>query len=372
MTGFAKNSFAIKIFQKALGVASWVQKLPWKMTPPPMRLIQFGTLYWQSRVLYVAVKLDIASLLGDRQLNIEELAAKAGCHPDSLYRLLRMLISMGVFSEPVAGTIVNNEVSIFLDKNHPQSVRSMILMHNSPEITGAWIDKLEEGVRSGDIPFRLAHGDALFDYMEKHSDFGSLFATAMDTTEALVGNTFINDFNWNSYERLIDIGGSKGSKSIAILKEHPHLKAVVFDLPEVVAQARSHWQGKVDESILQRMEFVAGDAREQVPAASGDKDVYMLCAVLHGLGNDEGAKILNNIRHASGSFQSDVIIMDAVLKAQHESLMLTSFDMQMLIGTEGRERTRQEWSSLCTGGGYRIEQIFDTRSLWKLLLLRAK
>ena len=63
--------------------------------------------------------------------------------------------------------------------------------------------------------------------------------------------------------------------------------------------------------------------------------------------------------------------MDAVLAEQKASLMLTSCDMQMLMGTEGRERTAREWKKLCAKAGYSIMQTIDSRSLWKLQLLQS-
>jgi len=365
MSSFARNRFAVKAFQKALCFAVWIQKLPGRMTPPPMQLMQIGSLFWQSRALHVAARLDLATLLGKEVLTIDKLADKAGCHADSLYRLLRMLISMGVFAEPEPGRFANNKVSAFLDEQHPQCVRAMILMHNSPEMTRPWTEELESGIRSGNIPFRLAHGQDLYDYMDSHAEFENLFASAMETTEALIGNTFLTDFDWGRYERLIDVGGSKGSKAIAILEKFPSLRAVVFDRPQVIDEARSYWQGKVEASVLQRIEFVAGDAREQVPEA-GRNDVYLLCAVLHSLGDADALQILRRIRETS---LADVAIIEAVLAEQGESLMLTAFDMQMLMGTSGRERTATEWQALCSEAGYRIAGIHDTRSLVKLLLL---
>ncbi|HXH71190.1 MAG TPA: methyltransferase, partial [Mariprofundaceae bacterium] len=309
MSAFARNNMAVKGFQKGLGVAAWLQQLPNRMTPPPMRLMQIGSLFWQSRVLYVAARLDLATLLGNEPLNIDELAAKAGCHTDNLHRLLRMLVSMGIFAEPEPGRIANNKTSAYLDEANPQCVRAMILMHNSPEMTRPWTEELENGIRSGDIPFKLAHGEKLFDYMDRHAEFESLFARAMDSTEALVGNSFLTDFDWGRYERLIDVGGSKGSKAIALLEAFPKLRAVVFDRPQVIDEARGYWQGKIDEAVLTRLEFVAGDARESVPAA-GDKDVYLACALFHGLSDADSIRILRNIRAAS---QADVAIFEAVV-----------------------------------------------------------
>ena len=371
MPKFAQNTFTVKLFQKAFNIVDWIQNLPNKVTPPPIRLMQIGSLFWQSRILDVAIRLDIASLLGNQKYSITELATLTSCHPDSLYRLLRMLISMGIFTEVEPGIIANNKTSDFLDENNPKCVRAMILMHNSAEMTKPWIEELENAMHSGEIPFKLAHGNDLFDYMDQHAEFGKLFSEAMDTTESIIGEAFLKDFNWGNYDRIIDVGGSKGSKSISILKKYPQLKAVVFDRSEVIEKAQQHWQGKVDPSVLERIVFVSGDAREMVPAANSDKDAYLLCALLHGLNEDDSIKVLRNINHASGSHKADVVIVDAILAEMKESLMLTSFDMQMFMGTEGRERTAKEWAALCASGGYSIKQIFDTRSLWKFQLLHA-
>ncbi len=222
MSHHAVNTLAVKLFHKALGFADWIQGLPGKITPPPLRLMQLGSLFWQSRVLYVAARLDIATLLGNQQLPIDDLAVKVGCHSDSPNRLLCMLISMGIFTEIEPGVISNNKTSNYLDEVHPLCVRAMILIHNSPEMTKPWMEDMETGIRKGQIPFSLAHGSDLFDCIE-----------------------------------------------------------------------------------------------------------------------------------------------------QKESLMLTSCDMQMPMGTEGRERTAKEWTKLCAKAGYRIAQTIDTRSLWTLQLLQS-
>jgi len=50
------------------------------------------------------------------------------------------------------------------------------------------------------------------------------------------------------FDRIIDIGGSKGSKSIAILKRHKHLKALVIDRAQVIQGAAHYWEKLEDRS----------------------------------------------------------------------------------------------------------------------------
>jgi len=68
-------------------------------TPPPLALLQMATGYWESQAIYVPAKLGIADLLSDGPRSSFDLAQGTRTHPDSLRRLMRMLVSLGVFTE---------------------------------------------------------------------------------------------------------------------------------------------------------------------------------------------------------------------------------------------------------------------------------
>jgi len=53
-------------------------------------------------------------------------------------------------------------------------------------------------------------------------------------------------------------------------------------------------------------------------------------------------------------------------------LSSASFDMQMFMGTRGRERTLQEWQRLFSDSGLKLEEIVALRSFGKLLMLRPQ
>src|SRR5512143_775873 len=230
-----KNAGAVRRFAKLSRFGAWLQNLPNKIVPPPFRLMQISASYWQARALYVAARLDIATVLADGELGAEEIATRVQVQPDALYRLLRMLAAMGVFEEVSPHRFRNNKLSNSLREGHPQSVRAMILMHNSPEISRPWFEQLEPAVREGGVPFERTHGQELYAYLDAHVEFDAMFASAMDTVEALMGDSFITDFDWARFDRIIDVGGSKGAKSLAILKRNPHLQALVADREQVIS-----------------------------------------------------------------------------------------------------------------------------------------
>jgi hypothetical protein len=210
MMQFQKNAGAARRFARMMKFAAWLQDIPNKITPPPFRLMQIGSAFWQSRALYVAARLDIATVLGDDILAADEIAGRVSAHPDATFRLLRMLAAMGVFKEHSPRRFSNNKLSNFLRTDNPRNVRAMTLMHNSEAMSRPWYEQFEQGVRSGGVPFELAHGEPLFGYMDTHAELDALFAAAMDAVETLVGDSFATDFDWGRFERVIDVGGSKG------------------------------------------------------------------------------------------------------------------------------------------------------------------
>lgn len=367
-----KHPIAVRLFAQAMKFAAWLQEIPNKITPPPFRLVQISASYWQSRALYVAARLDIATVVGSGQLGSEEIAVRVRAQPDAVYRLLRMLTAMGVFVETTPHMFRNNKLSNCLCEGYPQSVRAMILMHNSPELSHPWFEQLEQGVREGSIPFELAHGQELYSYLDTHPEFDALFANAMDSVEALVGDSFATDFDWSCFGRVIDVGGSKGSKSIAILKRHPHLKALVVDRAQVIAGAVEHWQGLEDAALLQRMSFAEGDVFGTVPQAKNNRDVYLLSAVLHGFSDEECVAALRTVAAASAGAGAAIAVMEMVMPDARPDPSIASFDMQMFTTTRGRERTLAEWQRLFGKCSLVLQEVVGLRSIGKILVLRVE
>jgi len=367
-----KNPGAVRRFATLMRFAAWLQNIPNKVTPPPFRLIQIGSAFWQSRVLHVAARLDIASVLGDEHLAAEVIAARISAQSEAVYRLLRMLAAMGIFEEVSPRLFRNNALSAYLREDNPKNVRAMILMHNSIEMSQPWYEQLEQGVRSGEVPFQISHGSELYAYMDDHAEFDSLFACAMDSVGALAGDSFATDFDWGRFDRIIDVGGSKGSKSLAILKRYLHLTAIVFDRNQVVQTAATYWTDKESPALLSRLTYQAGDLLESVPAAKDDKDIYLLSAVLHGMDDENCVKVLRNLATASAGTGARMALMELVVPELNADFSSAAFDMQMFMATRGRERTLTEWRNLFDKSGLALEEEVGLQSIGKILVLRPK
>lgn len=367
---FQMNAGAVRRFAKAMKFGAWLQSIPNKVTPAPFRLVQIGSAYWQSRALFVAARLDVATVLGTESLHASELASRLAADGSALGRLMRFLAALGVFEETAPMLFRNNKLSRCLVGDDPQSVRAMILMHNSEAMSRPWFEQLEAGIRSGTPPFDLSHGEDLFDYLDHNGDFDQLFSAAMDSVEALAGDGYATDLDWSRFERIIDVGGSRGNKALAILKRHPRLSALIVDRTQVVAEAQRYWADHPTEGI-ERLRFLAGNLLEAIPAATGPKDVYLLSAVLHGFDDDNCVRALQKLREAIGDSGARAAILEMVLPESGADVAGASFDMQMFVGCRGRERTLAEWKSVIRAGGLILEEVVRLRSLGSILVLRS-
>ena len=292
-------------------------------------------------------------------------------HEDHLYRLLRLLGSLGIFTEIAPRMFRNNETSAYLRRDNPQNIRAMILMHNSPQMTRPWMESLEESLRDGQVPFARVHGVDLFGYMDQNRDFDLLFSQAMDAVEQITGTEFLEDFNWDVFERVIDIGGSKGAKAISILKRHPGVRALVYDRPQIIEVAKSESMATEAEELLARLEFQGGDMFHSVPEALSDGDLYLCMAIFHGLSDEESTIVLGNLRTAMGAKKAHLLIVDAVAEEMNINPAVAQFDMQMLIGTRGRERTLSEWQRLLQGSGFEISEVVAARTFAKFIVAKV-
>src|SRR3954451_14518503 len=92
---------------------------------PQERLAGMITGYWVSQMVHVAAKLGLADHLADGPRTADELSAATGTHARSLYRLLRALASVGVFSETTDGRFTQTTLSEGLRKDVPGSQWAM-------------------------------------------------------------------------------------------------------------------------------------------------------------------------------------------------------------------------------------------------------
>lgn len=291
---------------------------------------------WVPHLIYVAAKLELADLLGERPRTVEELAQAAQVQARPLYRVLRALASVGVFAETKDKRFKLTPLAATLQKAIPGSMRAAALLYELRSMEDAWAQLLH-GVKTGEVPFRKAHGASGFEYLGKHPEELAIFNEAMTSFSSTENSAIAAAYKFPGVRTLVDVGGGHGSLLAAILQANRKLKGVLFDLPGVTERAKQdgHLMAK---GIAGRCTVEPGDFFEAVPKGS---DTYIMKRVLHDWDDERCTKILANCC-AAMSEKGRVLVVDSVIAPGNDPDRGKLIDIQMLVVSGGRERTREE------------------------------
>ncbi|KAK1558853.1 hypothetical protein Q3G72_007434 [Acer saccharum] len=163
--------------------------------------------------------------------------------------------------------------------------------------------QLKDAVLEGGVPFDRVHGTNAFEY------------PGLDSR------------GFENLKQLVDVGGGLGVTLKAITTKYPHIKVINFDLPHVIQHA-SHSPGV--------LEHVGGDMFESVPESE--------------------AIFLKNCYKAIPDDGKVIVVEAVVLEIPEASAAAkTTSQIDVIMMTQnpgGKERTRQEFTSLATVAGF--------------------
>jgi hypothetical protein len=218
--------------------------------------------------------------------------------------------------------------------------------------------KLLDAVRTGDAGFVQAYGVPAFDYFSTHASRGSVFDKAMTGHHGPEADPMLDAYDFSEFTELVDVGGGNGSLNgsllTAILKRHPRMRGVLFDLPRVVDRA-----GPAIEAagLRERCRIVAGDFLESVP---GGADAYLLRHVVHDWRDEDAAIILRNCRNALKT-GGKVLVVEIVVPAGNDPSFAKWMDL-MMVTYGGKERSEKQYRELFAQAGLKLTRIVPTKA----------
>lgn len=319
--------------------------------PPSVALLQMMTGYWVSQSLYVAAKLGLPDLLADGPMPSNDLAAATQTHAPSLYRLLRALASLGVFTEVAPATFALSPLADPLRSDHPASMRALAVMYNEEQYR-AW-GSLLESVRTGESVFEEVFATPYFSYLAQHPEANETFNQAMTGWSAQLDRALLAAYDFSRFATVVDVGGGYGRLLATILAAHPALHGVLFDQPHVVADA-----GPLLEAtgVANRCRSVGGDFFHEVPAGG---DVYVLAQIVHDWDDERSVAILQACRRAIPS-TGTLLLAELVIAPGDAPDVGKLLDLHMLVLLGGRERTETEYRSLLAASGFTLTAVIPT------------
>jgi SAM-dependent methyltransferase len=303
-----------------------------------------------SRAIYVVAELGIADVLAAGPMSSADLAERTQSHEPSLYRVLRLLASLGVLAEGEHRSFGLTVLGDRLRTDALVSVRSWAML---AEATGGIraFEPIVQTVRTGVPGVDLAYGMGVFEYLASQPEHAASFDAAMSERTAAFAPSVAAGHDFSGLRTVVDVGGGTGTLLAAILRPHGRLRGVLMETPAVAAVAGPALEAA---GVTERCEVVAGDFFAGVP---GGADRYLLANVLHDWDDDRAVSILAECRKAMAE-DGRVLIIERLIPDDPEQAVPTLLsDLNMLIVTGGKERTNAEYGELLARSGLALGRV---------------
>jgi hypothetical protein len=320
--------------------------------PPPLVMMQllFGKQLTYS--LSGVARLGVADQMDGTAKPVEEIAGKVGAHAPSLYRVMRMLASLGVFKEGPPRSFALTPVGEVLKTDAPGSARYMAMMFGEEFSTRAY-EHIADCLRTGGDGVTEAYGKDIWAVLAERPEQCETFQRAMTNSTAGAADAIVEAYDFSSIERLADVGGGHGLLLASILRRNPKLQGVLYDRPEVVASVpKTTFAG-----CEGRIGIEAGSFFERVPDGC---DAYMMKHIIHDW-SDEHCRTILRLMREKLSKNGRVLICEMVVGDEPGPTPAKMLDIEMLVMTVGgRERTAEEFGALFAASGLRLNRVVPT------------
>ena len=323
-------------------------------TPDPaQQVIQIASGYIASASLYVATTLNVADHLAAGPKTIGELARATGANEDGLFRVLRLLASLGVFEETEPRRFGLTPAAEPLRKDVAGSLHGIAAFLPDPFHFRAYANTLD-AVMTGKPAVDTTFGMPLFEYLAKNPDYSKVFNDAMTSMSAQVIPAALEAYDFSPYGVIVDVAGGHGEVLLSILKKHPGVRGVLTDVGHVIEGAKARI---ASADLADRCQAVPCDFFQAVPEGG---DAYVMKHILHDWDDARATKILRNIGKAMGGKRGKVILLESVIGPGPDFGKFLDIEMLNLPG--GRERSADEFRALFAGAGFEMTRVVPTKS----------
>jgi hypothetical protein len=324
------------------------------------RLLDLASGFEISQAIYALAKLGVADHLARGPRSVESLARLVDARPRPLFRLMRFLAHVGLLTQSESDQFGLTPLGEWLRSDVPGSARPAVISVNEAEYRAA--GELLHTIRTGETGFDHLFGMGLFDYLSANPEAGAAFNARMAALPSK-GDVLLSQFDFDSAQTVVDVGGGRGAVLATLLLAKPHLQGILADLPQVMAEADVFLR---ERGVRDRCTLAGGSILESVPVGG---DVYLTSAVIHTFGDPDAAKVLRNIR-AVMPRHGTLLLWEFVVPLGGEPSRSKVLDLRMLYASGGVERTEPEWVELLRKTGFRFERAASTGTVRPLVIAR--
>lgn len=325
-----------------------------EMLPDPAPVTDLIEAFRRSKAMFAATSLGVFDLLAADALSSAEVCGRLHTDPDATARLLEACVGLGLLRRD--GDLFSSAAvaATYLCSSSEHALTGYVLYSNEA-LYSLW-QHLEDAIREGTPRWQQTFGwpGPIFDHFFSTEEKMRTFVKGMHGFGVLSSPSVVRAFDLSGFHTMADLGAATGHLTIAACEAWPALHGVVFDMERVLALAREE---VAKSSARDRIELCAGDFfLDPLPAA----DLYALGRILHDWTEDKIhlllARIFGSLPAGGALLLAEKLLYDdksGPIHAQMQSL-------NMLVCTEGKERTLAEYRSLLEAAGFHNVQGMRT------------
>jgi acetylserotonin N-methyltransferase len=305
----------------------------------PQPIVELIYAFRRSKTLFAAVSLGVFDRLREGPAGV---AAFPDFNGSAMERLLDACVSLDLLVKQ-DGLYRNTPLAErYLCRASPDTLAGYILYSNAA-LFPMWAH-LEDAVREGTNRWEPVFGfpaGGLFQHFFNSDRARRDFLLGMHGFGLLSSPKVVRAFDLSGFGRMVDLGGGTGHLALAACEAYPQMSAAVFDLPAAIEFAGEFTNGRAG--------LIAGDFfSDPLPPA----DLYAVGRILHDWTEAKIRLLLDKIWRAlpsGGGLLVAEILLDDDKWGPVDGHMQS---MNMLVCTEGRERSLAEYQALLEAAGF--------------------
>ncbi|GGZ27456.1 methyltransferase/methylase [Streptomyces olivaceoviridis] len=262
----------------------------------PHEIIKVATAFWTSKVVLSAVELGVFAEVAKNPATVEELCAALSLKGRGARDFFDILVSVGLLEREDGVYRTSPLSAAYLNPDDPvHDISGYLLYLNSVYPSRTLLsDCLRTGERlnydhalaaaATGRAAGTAPGARMMPVSADDDTFGEAFATPDQVTgfvRSMTGYSMgahlalTSAFDWSGVREVVDVGCSEGAFLAHMLRAHPHLRGVGFDLPQVGDRFSAYVE---TAGVQDRAHLVTGNFFSD-PLPTGD--VIVMGHVLH-------------------------------------------------------------------------------------------